>query len=156
MRNIKPGLELIREFEDLKLKPYICPAGLPTIGIGTTIYPDGTPVTMRDKPITEDQAYQYLSHHVSKDVRNFERFLDEKNLTLNDNQFSAIISFAYNCGLSPVTSPGKSLYEALISKSNTKVVSSLMLYIRANVRGKRVVLNGLVRRRKAEAKLFCS
>ena len=50
-----------RVAEGLKLKPYLCSAGVPTIGIGSTIYPDGTRVTMLDKEITEEQANEYFS-----------------------------------------------------------------------------------------------
>lgn len=57
-------LELIRRFEGLYLKPYLCPAGVPTIGYGATYYPDGTRVTLADSPITRTMAEDLLLWHV--------------------------------------------------------------------------------------------
>ena len=47
---------LCRPFEGLRLKPYICPAGYPTIGYGTVYKPDGTKVTMDHQPISKETA----------------------------------------------------------------------------------------------------
>jgi len=51
---------LARRFEGLYLTPYLCPAGVPTIGYGATYYEDGTPVTLRDAPITRQRAEALL------------------------------------------------------------------------------------------------
>ena len=50
------GLELIKRYEGFRAKPYLCPAGVPTIGYGVTVYPDGTKVTLQDPPITQAKA----------------------------------------------------------------------------------------------------
>lgn len=47
---------LIRKWESLRLRPYLCPAGVPTIGYGATYYEDGTRVTLKDDPITKERA----------------------------------------------------------------------------------------------------
>ena len=57
-------LELIRRFEGLYLKPYLCPAGVSTIGYGATYYQDGTRVTLADSPITRTMAEDLLLWHV--------------------------------------------------------------------------------------------
>lgn len=57
-------LELIRRFEGLYLKPYLCPAGVPTIGYGATYYQDGTRVTLADSPISRTMAEDLLLWHV--------------------------------------------------------------------------------------------
>jgi lysozyme len=154
MRNLEPALKLITEFEGIFLKPYLCPAKIPTIGVGSTVYPDGRPVEMTDPAITKEEAMEFLRHHLQKDCDKLESFLTKNKIKLNDNQFCAILSFAYNCGLGPVVTPGRSLHDALKSGSPSKVVEALMLFTRAAVNGKRVVLNGLVRRRKAESALY--
>lgn len=61
----KKGLDLIKAFEGLSLKPYLCPAGIPTIGYGSTFYEDGTKVTLKDKAITEARATKMLLHEVA-------------------------------------------------------------------------------------------
>jgi len=57
-------LALIRRFEGLFLTPYLCPAGVPTIGYGATYYEDGSRVTLRDAPITRERAEALLLWHV--------------------------------------------------------------------------------------------
>jgi lysozyme len=51
------GYRLIALHEGFKSKPYLCPAKIPTIGYGNTYYPDGTRVTLLDKPINEKEAF---------------------------------------------------------------------------------------------------
>ena len=56
------GLDLIKKYEGLRLRPYICPAGVPTIGYGNTFYPNGKSVTMDDPPISIDPvSYTHLT-----------------------------------------------------------------------------------------------
>ena len=56
--------ELCRKFEGLRLRPYICPAGYPTIGYGTVNKPDGTTVSMDDPPIDQETAEAWLQHEL--------------------------------------------------------------------------------------------
>lgn len=51
---------LARRFEGLYLRPYLCPAGIPTIGYGATYYENGRRVTLEDAPITREQAEELL------------------------------------------------------------------------------------------------
>ena len=60
------GLDLIKQFEGLSLTPYLCPANIPTIGYGNTFYEDGTKVTLKDKPITEQRASELIEYIVNK------------------------------------------------------------------------------------------
>lgn len=57
-------LALIRRFEGLYLTPYLCPAGVATVGFGATFYEDGTRVTLHDAPITRERAEALLLWHV--------------------------------------------------------------------------------------------
>lgn len=89
------GVELLAELEGLRLKPYLCTSGVPTIGLGNTFYENGTKVTMQDEPITKDEAYHLFFLIATK----FEKTLND-NLPsdLTQNQFDACFCFAYNVG----------------------------------------------------------
>jgi len=91
----KSGIELLAELEGLRLKPYLCPAGIPTIGLGNTFYENGTKVTMKDKAITKEQAYHLFFLIATK----FQKTLNENlPLNINQNQFDALFCFCYNVG----------------------------------------------------------
>ena len=89
-------LDLIAEFEGFRASPYLCPAGVATIGYGSTFYPDGQPVELTDAPITEPKAKEMLADVCEKDfwsvLQNTIPYWEE----MNDNQRSALTSFAYN------------------------------------------------------------
>ena len=141
------GLPIIRKFEGCKLKAYICPAGVVTIGWGSTRYEDGSRVRMGDR-ITQDAAdllllneYRRFEDHVKRVVTS----------PINENQLGALVSFAYNVGLSALA---KSTLLRLVNHSpdNAGVRDQFMRWTRGG--GK--ILPGLVRRRKAEADLYFS
>ena len=147
MRTNKRGLELIKEFEGLSLKPYICPSGHFTIGFGSTFYEDGTKVQLTDKPISRARAEQLLINTVA----DFERKLCPilSGLILNDNQFSALVSFTFNVG---VANFKKSTLLKII-RENPNDWDIKEQFLRWNKANKKV-LPGLTRRRQAEAKLY--
>jgi lysozyme len=66
MKLNKKGLDLITSFEGFSHKPYLCPAGVPTIGYGTTVYPSGKRVTLRDPSITRQQGLDYKMSDIRK------------------------------------------------------------------------------------------
>jgi len=69
----KLAAKVIKEFEGFESKPYLCPANIPTIGYGNTIYPNGERVKMDDSEITEEQATEMLMDTiktVEKQVKN--------------------------------------------------------------------------------------
>jgi lysozyme len=92
------ALDLIKKYEGFRSGPYICPAGVPTIGYGNTYYPrTGAKVKMTDAPVSPDSAELMLKETVKKDfVPQLEKIphWDE----MSDGQKSALISFAYNLG----------------------------------------------------------
>lgn len=57
---IEIAAALARRFEGLRLRPYLCPTGVPTIGYGATYYEDGTRVTLKDEPISRERADELL------------------------------------------------------------------------------------------------
>lgn len=95
----KAAFDIIRRWESFHPEPYLCPAKIPTIGYGTTFYPDGTKVTMQDPDISMGQAEMFMRQYVQKFI--------EPQLTelvgdlVNRNQYDALVSFIYNIGMGP-------------------------------------------------------
>jgi lysozyme len=138
------GLSLIRQAEGLRLRAYLCPANVWTIGIGTTVYPDGRKVQRGDK-CTEQQAADYLAN----DVKVFERAVAKMvTVPLTGNQFSALVSFAYNVG-------GGALSKSTLLRllNNGDYAGAANQFRRWNLAAGNE-LPGLVNRRAAERALF--
>jgi lysozyme len=94
----KQALDLIKKYEGWRAEPYICPAGVATIGYGCTFYPDGRKVSMSDAAISKEKGEEYLRTVVDKSfVSVLEKSIPNWN-GLTDGQKSALISFAYNLG----------------------------------------------------------
>lgn len=147
MRRVsKAGIDLIKSFEGLSLKPYLCPAKIPTIGYGSIEHPDGKKVSMKDTPITEATAEEYLEHEVNKKASEIESMI---KVTLNDNEFAALVSFAYNVGTGALKT--STLLRLLNSNADRVAVADQLL--RWNKAGGKE-LAGLTRRRQAERSLF--
>jgi len=141
----KAGRDLIKQFEGCKLKAYKCPAGLWTISWGLTFYPDGTKVKEGDV-ITQQQAEDYFNAVVDDFAKQVD-VLVKSNVTANN--FSAIVSFAYNVGI------GNLKKSTLLKKVNANPKdATIPAEFRKWVRANGEVLKGLVRRRDAEAKLY--
>ena len=149
MRTNKRGIELIKEFEGLRLKPYLCSAGKATTGWGSTFYEDGTPVKLTDKPISRQRAEQLLINTIAEFEKQLYPLLS--GLILTDNQFSAIVSFTFNVGIKNFKS--STLYKILKDNPNDKDIAGQ--FLRWNKVNKKE-LAGLTRRRQAEAKLYFS
>jgi len=141
------GADLIKQFEGLKLKAYQCSAKKWTIGFGNTFYEDGSPVKQGDT-ITRERA-DTLFNLIADDFSSKVRPLVKVNL--NENQYSALVSFAYNAGI------GNLQKSTLLRKVNANpndptIRAEFMRWNRAGGQ----VLNGLTRRREAEANLYFS
>lgn len=140
------GLNLIKQFEGFSSTPYLCPAGIATIGYGSTYYEDGTKVTLKDKPITEERATELLEFIANKTFS--ENINKVVKVPLNQNQFDALVSFAYNIGNKNFN------WSTLLKKLNQSDYEGASLeFGRWNQAGGKV-LNGLVRRREKEKELF--
>ena len=143
--NLAAGL--CRQFEGLRLKPYLCPAGIPTIGYGSTRYADGRAVTLKDPPITAAQADDLLLLTLRRDylvgVLKASPGLADKPRAL-----AAIMDFAYNLGAAKYE--GSTLRKRVDAGDWPGARAELAKW----VRGGGQVLPGLVARRAAEAKLM--
>lgn len=138
---------LCRPFEGLRLKPYICPAGYPTIGYGTVYKPDGSQVTMQHPPITKETAEAWLLHELR---HNYMRgvLLASPSLIKYPGALAAMTDFAYNLGVAR--------YRASTLRRRVDVADwvGARVELAKWTRGGGKVLPGLVKRREAEARLL--
>jgi GH24 family phage-related lysozyme (muramidase) len=138
------GLKLIQVYEGLRLDAYRDAVGIWTIGYGHTSMA-GKPEVVAGLRISRAEAASILA----RDVETFARGVAAAiTAHLNDNQFSALVSFAYNVGLGAFRS--SSVLRAVNSGDFAAVPRRLNLWTKAGGR----VLQGLVKRRAAEGQMF--
>lgn len=137
MRTGQAGINLIKQFEGCRLTAYKCPAGVWTIGYGHTAG------VVPGQVITQAQADALLVEDLAKYEKKVEKYSDKYHF--NQNEFDALVSFAYNLGnIDQLTAGG--------TRSRAVIAEKMLQYNKAG--GK--VLAGLIRRRKAERELFLS
>ena len=140
------GYKLICEFEGLRLKPYLCSARIPTIGYGNTYYPNGVRVTLLDKPITKEYAFEIFKDIADKFAK---RVASMVKKPLTQNQFNSLVSFAYNVGTGNF-STSTLLKKVNANPNDLSIRAEFMKWNKAN----KVVVNGLTTRRKKESDLY--
>jgi len=138
---------LCRQFEGLYLKPYLCPARVPTIGFGATRYENGVKVQLSDPPITRQRAEALLLHALSTIQPTVLR-LCPGLADWGPGALAAILDFAFNLGT------GNLQASTLRKKINANDVEGARHELQRWVRGGGKVLPGLVRRRASEAALL--
>lgn len=147
MKASQKCIELIKRFEGFSAKPYPCPAGVPTIGYGSTRDTDGKAITLQHPPITEAQARALLAATLVTYENAVTRYV---KVPLNQNQFDALVDFAYNAGAKNL------LTSTLLKKLNAGDYIGASKEFSKWVYGGGKKLNGLVKRREAERQLFIS
>lgn len=133
----KNGIDLIKKFEGLRLKAYKCPAGVWTIGYGHTkgVKPGDV--------ITEKEAYSLLQEDLGRFIDHVRKMDEKYKYNFNQNEFDALVSFAFNIGsINGITNNGK--------RTKFQISCKIKSYIHAN--GK--VVQGLINRRNAEYNLY--
>jgi lysozyme len=140
MKTSQTGIDLIKQFEGCRLKAYLCPAGIPTIGYGHT-----HGVKIGDK-ITQELAELLLKDDLNSE---FEYYVNNYSLNINQNQFDALVSFVYNVG------PGNFQKSTLLKKARKNpndltIAGEFMKWTKA--KGKE--LPGLRKRRILESELY--
>jgi lysozyme len=139
------GYALIKKFEGCVLKAYKCPAGIWTIGYGNTFYEDGMKVKEGDV-ITQARAEELAKFIIDQFAVTIAPFILQP---LNNNQFSACVSLAYNIGTGGFKR--SSVFRKLnVNPNDATIADSFRLWNKGG--GK--VLKGLVRRREAEIALY--
>ena len=141
----KKGIEFIKSFEGFRAYPYRDLGGIPTIGYGATRM-GALPVTMHQHPLTEAEATHLLKQDIDATYGAVvDRYV---KVDLTQNQFDALVSFAYNLGTHGFT---ESTLLREINKGHFQIAS--FEFVKWNhVHG--VVVEGLTRRRKAERDMF--
>ena len=142
---ITAGVGLVTEFEGYSSTPYRCPAGVWTIGYGTTRYPNGHRVTGCDESCDRTSARRWLWYALEKSEQIVVQYSTHY---LNEHQRAALASFVYNLG------SGAFRASTLRRRINAGDFDDVPYQIsRWNKAGGRV-LRGLVRRRAAEIDLW--
>jgi lysozyme len=139
-------INLIKLFEGYKAKAYLCPAGIVTIGFGSTMYTDGEKIKISDT-INEQQGNELLMWELKN------KSIALHGLNLNQNQFDSCLSFIYNLGIGAFT---KSTLKKkiLVNPNDATIKAEFMKWNKARVGGQLIELKGLTRRRIAEAELY--
>lgn len=145
------AITLIKQSEGCILKAYLCPAGVATIGYGHTKTVTKDDVK-RGKRITETEAERLLKADLSEFEKGVAKLL---KVPVTDNQFGALVSFAFNLGVAALAS------STLLKRINAKasladIERSWLQWDKARVNGVLKPLAGLTKRRKAEFALFAA
>lgn len=145
--NLELAAALCRQFEGYRAKPYLCPAGVPTIGYGSTYYADGRKVTLEDAPMSEPDArallmYELQHTYLPGTLRQC------PSLIADERKCNAIVDFCYNLGI------GRLQTSTLKRKINAGDWESAREQLMLWTKGGGKVLPGLVRRREAEKALL--
>ena len=135
------GLDLVKHFEGLVLEAYKCPAGVWTIGYGHT----------KDVQPGDEWSEDHAEHMLEVEMEEYEKYINDLvTVELNQNQFDAMVSWVYNLGSSNLQA--STLLKVLNAGDYEGVPAQIMRWNKAG--GK--VLEGLTRRRQAEADLFAN
>ena len=151
METSQKGINLIKRYEGVILHSYLCPANKRTVGYGHC----GEDVT-KDMVITEKEAENLLKKDLKKIEDKLNYSLQHDNITLNQNQFDACISFIFNLGFSAFIF--STLYKKLKQGDYAGASAEFpkWVYITKTVDGEKIKirLKGLETRRKSEQELF--
>ncbi len=144
----RKGLLLIKRFEGFSSTPYRDAKGVPTIGYGFTYYPNGESVKMTDRPISRKQALEIMDKLLDK----YEHAVNEAVTSdINQNKYDALVSFTYNCGIGALNT---STLLKMVNQNpdDTEIRDEFPKWKYSGGQ----VIDGLLRRRKQEARLYFS
>ena len=139
MKTSEYGLELIKDFEGLETKAYQCAAGVWTIGYGHT----------KDVQEGDEWSEDHCDHMLEVELEEYEGYINKLvTCPLSQNQFDALVSWVYNLGSANLQA--STLLKVLNAEDYSDVPNQIKRWNKAG--GK--VLEGLIRRREAEAVMF--
>ena len=139
----KLTIQLCTKYEGVYLRPYLCPAGIPTIGVGATFYEDGTKVKLTDQSITKDRAISLLRKMIKDVFMPAVVFLCPSIDT--PQRLAAITDFAFNLGINALKN--STLRKRINAGDWESAKKEILRWNKAN--GKE--LEGLKKRRLAES-----
>ena len=139
MKISEEGKALIKKFEGCKLEAYKCPAGVWSIGFGFT----------KDVKEGDTWSQDHAEHMLDVELEEYEDYINDLvDVPLEQHQFDALVAWVYNLGA------GNLISSTLLIKLNAKEYADIPHEIQRWNKAAGEVLEGLVRRRKAEALLF--
>ena len=139
------GIEMVKSFEGLALRPYVCAGGVNSVGYGATRSSTGGPIDLDMEPISETEAEALLI----RDLESSEGWVSRLIKTaLTENQYSALVSFTFNVGAGALQ---RSTLRMKLNRSEYQGAADE--FPKWRIAGGRI-LAGLVRRRAAERALF--
>lgn len=145
MKASQACLKMLAHHEGVRTRPYKCPAGLFTVGVGHLIGDGKTLPDEWNRTFTLEEVYAILAKDVARFERGVERFI---TVPLTQGEFDCCISFAFNLGLGTLQ---RSTFRTKLNRGDKEgAIESLLKYNKAG--GK--VLKGLDNRRKDEAAMF--
>jgi len=141
--NLEIAASLCKQYEGFRSKPYLCPAGVATIGYGSTYYSDGRKVTLQDPPMDEPAAsallmYELQHTYLPGALRNC------PILATDERRLNAVVDFCYNLGI------GRLQTSTLKRKINAQDWEGAKEELKKWNKGGGKVLAGLDKRRKSE------
>lgn len=142
------GYKLICKFEGLSLKPYLCSAKIPSIGYGNTYYPDGKRVTLLDKEITKEHAFDIFKEVADRFAKRVDTLVTKD---VNQKQFNALVSLCYNIGTGNFSS-STLLKKINVNPNDLSIKNEFLRWNKVN----KVAINGLTKRRNEEANIYFS
>jgi lysozyme len=142
-------MELLKQFEGFKAEPYLDSAGIPTIGYGTIRYPNGYPVLMTDRPITREEGLDYMRREANNKIEAIDILLKRPVTT---HQAAAMLSLTYNIGATAFRN--STTLRRFNARDFVGAADAFLLWDKAHVDGRLVVVDGLHNRRVAERKVF--
>lgn len=157
MQLSKKGSDFIKSYERFMSNPYRDAVGVWTIGFGNTYYEDRRKVSGSDKPISEVRASELKQNIINMDFAPAVNLLFADEIArgqINQNQFDALLSLAYNIGVGAISK--SSVLRYIKAGNMTAAADSFLLWDKGTVNGKKQRLAGLTRRRKDERKMFLS
>lgn len=150
--NLSGAIKIIKEFEGLRLKAYLCPVGKPTIGWGHTL---GVAL---GQEINEAQAEEFLQQDLQRvAVEPLRNLFDGGILGLTENELNALVSFIFNVKLESFkTSTMLKIMNNPEGWDEKAIANEFPKWNKGRVNGVLTVLPGLTRRRAMERELFLS
>lgn len=144
---VKLAADLCARFEGYRAKPYLCPAGVPTIGYGTTRYEDGRAVSLSDPAIGQATAFALMQQNIARLVIPVLKYCPSLSVA-SSSRLAAILDWTYNLGT------GRLQASTLRQRINQQDWNAAADELRKWVRGGGQILPGLVARRDAEIRLL--
>lgn len=145
---IKIAAAMCVRFEGFYSYPYLCPAGVPTIGYGATHYLDGRRVTLKDAPISKEAAYRLLLLMIERTYLPIVLTLCPRLISETPEMLAAIIDWTFNLGGGNLKV--STMRKCINAGEWAKVPAEILKWDMAGGRK----LRGLTLRRQAEADIF--